>query len=98
MPKSYLNLLPIMVALDDARSVTRSAETLGISAAAVSMALRKLRAEFNDQLFVRTARGMVPTTQAERIVEKARPLLEQLQSKALLQERFDPVTARQAFS
>ena len=86
-----------MVALDDARSVTRSAETLGISAAAVSMALRKLRAEFNDQLFVRTARGMVPTPQAERIVEKARPLLEQLQSKALLQERFDPVTARQAF-
>ena len=97
MPKSYLNLLPIMVALDDARSVTRSAETLGISAAAVSMALRKLRAEFNDQLFIRTARGMVPTPQAERIVEKARPLLEQLQSKALLQERFDPVTARQAF-
>ena len=97
MPKSYLNLLPLMVALDDARSVTRSAETLGISAAAVSMALRKLRAEFNDQLFIRTARGMVPTPQAERIVEKARPLLEQLQSKALLQERFDPVTARQAF-
>ena len=97
MPKPYLNLLPIMVALDDARSVTRSAETLGISAAAVSMALRKLRAEFNDQLFIRTARGMVPTPQAERIVEKARPLLEQLQSKALLQERFDPVTARQAF-
>jgi DNA-binding transcriptional LysR family regulator len=97
MPKSYLNLLPIIVALDDARSVTRSAETLGISAAAVSMALRKLRAEFNDQLFIRTARGMVPTPQAERIVEKARPLLEQLQSKALLQERFDPVTARQAF-
>jgi DNA-binding transcriptional LysR family regulator len=97
MPKPYLNLLPIMVALDDARSVTRSGETLGISAAAVSMALRKLRAEFNDQLFIRTARGMVPTPQAERIVEKARPLLEQLQSKALLQERFDPVTARQAF-
>ena len=97
MPKSYLNLLPIMVALDDARSVTRSAETLGISAAAVSMALRKLRAEFNDQLFIRTARGMVPTPQAERIVEKARPLLEQLQSKALLQDRFDPATARQAF-
>jgi DNA-binding transcriptional LysR family regulator len=61
------------------------------------MALRKLRAEFNDQLFIRTARGMVPTPQAERIVEKARPLLEQLQSKALLQDRFDPVTARQAF-
>lgn len=57
----------------------------------------KLRAEFNDQLFVRTARGMVPTPQAERIVEKARPLLEQLQSKALLQDRFDPATARQAF-
>src|SRR5438128_2256105 len=65
--------------------------------AAVSMALRKMRAEFNDQLFIRTARGMVPTPQAERIVEKARPLLEQLQSKALLQERFDPATARQAF-
>lgn len=97
MPKSYLNLLPIMLALDDTRSVTRSAETLGISAAAVSMALRKLRAEFNDQLFIRTARGMVPTPQAQRIVEKSRPLLEQLQSKALLQERFDPATARQAF-
>jgi DNA-binding transcriptional LysR family regulator len=97
MPKSYLNLLPIIVAIDDARSVTRSAETLGISPAAVSVALRKMRAEFNDQLFIRTARGMMPTPQAERIVTKARPLLEQLQNKALLQERFDPAIARQAF-
>jgi DNA-binding transcriptional LysR family regulator len=40
---------------------------------------------------------MMPTPQAERIVAKARPLLEQLQNKALLQERFDPAIARQAF-
>jgi DNA-binding transcriptional LysR family regulator len=97
-PKPCLNLLPIAVTLADTGNLTRAAEALGMSPAAVSMALRRLRAEFGDRLFIRTARGMVPTPQAERIVEKARPLLEQLQTRALLHERFDPATVRQAFS
>ena len=54
-------LLPIAFALYDKRSVSGAAKALGMSQPAVSMALRKLREQFNDPLFIRTAKGVQPT-------------------------------------
>ena len=48
-----LNLLWIFSALMHERSATRAADKLGIGGPAVSMALRRLRAELDDPLFVR---------------------------------------------
>ncbi|MFZ2295341.1 MAG: LysR family transcriptional regulator, partial [Polaromonas sp.] len=41
-------------------SVSRAAEQLGMTQAAATTALNKLRVHFNDPLFSRTARGMLP--------------------------------------
>src|SRR5205823_2263875 len=53
-----LNLLPIAIAIFEERGVSKAAARLGMSQPAVSLALAKLRAAFDDPLFVRTGQGM----------------------------------------
>ena len=53
-----LNLLPILLALHEERSVTRAARRLGISQPAASVALNKLRKSFSDPLFIKTSSGI----------------------------------------
>ena len=79
MEKLNLNLLPIAFALYEERSVSGAAKALGMSQPAVSMALRKLRAHFNDPHFIRAARGVEPTPRAHALVKASRPLVARLQ-------------------
>jgi len=92
-PGPDLNLLPIVIALYDELSVSRAARQMGMSQPAVSKALRRLRATFDDQLFVRGPSGIVPTPRAHAIVRTARPHLKHLQEHLLAGERFDPATS-----
>ena len=92
-PAPDLNLLPIVIALYDALSVSRAAQQMGMSQPAVSKALRRLRVTFDDQLFVRGPSGIVPTPRAHAIVRTARPHLKYLQEHLLAGERFDPATS-----
>src|SRR5437764_10831661 len=89
MDRLDLNLVPIATALYDELSVSRAAQKLGMSQPAVSMALRKLRAAFNDPMFVRAAKGITPTPRAHALVRAARPLLTGLQDSVLAQEHFN---------
>jgi DNA-binding transcriptional LysR family regulator len=59
-----LNLLKALQALLDTRSVTQTGERLGLSQPAASRIVSKLRAELNDPLLVRTAKGYVLTPRA----------------------------------
>jgi DNA-binding transcriptional LysR family regulator len=93
-----LNLLPIVFALYDQRSVSRAAKALGMSQPAVSMALRKLRGHFNDPLFIRAARGVAPTPRAHALVKTSRPLVARLQEDLLSAETFDAARSTRAFS
>jgi DNA-binding transcriptional LysR family regulator len=93
-----LNLLPIALALYDERNVTRAAQRLGMSQPSVSMALRKLRVNFNDQLFVRAPNGVAPTPRAHALIEVARPLVTQLYEGLLAEDRFDPAVTTRAFT
>lgn len=51
-------------------AVTRAALRVGLTQPATSHALTRLRGLFNDQLFVRTPKGMVPTTLAEEMANE----------------------------
>ncbi len=62
-----LNLIRLLVALYEEKSVTRAAKRLEISQPSVSNGLRKLRAQLGDLLFVRGASGMEPTPRAHSI-------------------------------
>lgn len=59
-----LNLLLVFRELIGELNATRAAARLGVSQAAVSGSLRKLRAAYGDPLFVRTQRGLRPTPKA----------------------------------
>ena len=88
-----LNLLRTLDALLDERSVTRAAERLGFTQPAVSGMLTRLRESFDDPLFVRTQRGMVPTLRASELVGPVKQVLSDIDT--LLQPAsFDPLSAR----
>jgi DNA-binding transcriptional LysR family regulator len=89
MEKLNLNLLPIAFALYDERSVSRAAKVLGMSQPAVSMALRKLRGQFNDPLFIRAPQGVAPTPRARALIKASRPLIIRLHDELYAEKTFD---------
>ncbi|MCB4767750.1 LysR family transcriptional regulator [Ancylobacter sp. Lp-2] len=87
-----LNLLKALDALLDERSVTRAAERLGLTQPAVSGMLTRLRESFDDPLFVRTQRGIVPTLRATELAGPVKQVLGDVET--LLQpSTFEPSTA-----
>lgn len=56
-PSADFNLLPVLRALLDTASVTRTGELLGLSQPAASRAVARLRKQLGDALLVRTSKG-----------------------------------------
>lgn len=92
-----LNLLRLLVALDDTRSVTRAAHLLGMSQSGFSTALNRLRRQFDDTLFVRTGNGMEPTPRARAMAATAREVMGQVRTGILANPDFDPATTTTEF-
>ncbi|MEJ2415983.1 MAG: LysR family transcriptional regulator [Exilibacterium sp.] len=92
-----LNLFVVFDAIYTERNLTRAADVLCITQPAVSNALNRLRKTFNDQLFVRTPRGMMPTPVAENIVGRVREALQLLTTSVHEGDRFDPQSANKEF-
>ncbi|MBO9535198.1 LysR family transcriptional regulator [Herbaspirillum sp.] len=90
-------LLQLFDLLYRTRSVTRSADELGLAQPTVSIWLRLLRDHFHDQLFVRTPSGMQPTPAADALIGPARQILESLRRLANWEAAFDPATATRQF-
>jgi DNA-binding transcriptional LysR family regulator len=70
-----LNLLAVLHALLSEGSVTRAAQRLGVGQPAVSHSLTRLRALFEDPLFVRGGRQIAPTPRAAAMREPLAVLL-----------------------
>lgn len=96
--KIDLNLLVTLEALVAEKSVSRTAQRLGLTQSAVSHSLRRLRAAFNEQLFVRSPTGVEPTRRALEIASATRLALEQLEQTIDGSAAFDPKTAERTFS
>jgi len=84
-----LNLLSVIVALEEQRSVSRAAARLGRSQPAVSAALSKLREQFRDPLFLRVGNLMQPTPRAVAIANTARAVLDTVGTQILADPSFD---------
>jgi DNA-binding transcriptional LysR family regulator len=93
-----LNLLVALRALLHERHVTRAAKSVGLSQPAMSHALARLRDLFDDQLLVRTARGMQPTPRAEEIAPALGRALEDLGRLVTAPEKFEPARSRRCFT
>lgn len=91
-----LNLLKVFDAVFRERHLARAAEQMGMSQPAASHALTRLRHALNDDLFVRSARGMLPTVRAEQLAAPIRQALSYLEL-GLQSNDFDPATSTQTF-
>ena len=93
-----LNLLVIFNQLLLDRRVSTTAEKLGLTQPAVSNALKRLRVALNDELFIRTAKGMEPTPHAMQLAEPVGYALGALQNALNHKDSFDPLTSERTFT
>ena len=84
-----LNLFVILNAIYTEGSLTKAAEVVGITKPAVSNALSRLREKFNDDLFVRTGSGMIPTQKTENIITDVQNALTLIQQSVNEPDTFD---------
>lgn len=92
-----LHLLECFDVLLRERSVSRAAESLGVSQSSASEMLARLRERFGDPLLVRTRDGLAPTPRALALAPEVRAAAAQL--RALLQPdaAFDAAAAHETF-
>lgn len=93
-----LNLLVIFNQLMIDKRVSAVAESLGITQPAVSNALKRLRVQLKDELFLRTSHGMVPTPFAQQLAEPVDYALGTIHSALNQQTSFDPATSTRTFT
>jgi DNA-binding transcriptional LysR family regulator len=91
-----LNLLRVFDAILRERNVLRASEAINLSPSAVSHALSRLRAFLDDDLFVRTATGMEPTTRALEMAPLVRDALVVIE-RAIGPKQFEPASTQRQF-
>lgn len=87
------NLLRVFNALMQERNVTKAAEKIGLAQSSMSNALSRLRYAFDDELFVRTPNGMMPTQRAKVLEAHVNLALGQIQTMIDVVVPFDPTKA-----
>ncbi|WNC74195.1 LysR family transcriptional regulator [Thalassotalea psychrophila] len=92
--KADLNLLRSFMVLYQTQNTSRAAEVLNLSQSAVSRILQRLRGDFNDQLFIGTRNGLLPTARADSLAIELPILLEQLEKIYLNQQEFNPANLK----
>jgi DNA-binding transcriptional LysR family regulator len=92
-----LNLLRVFDAIVRHGNLTAAGEAIGLSQPAMSNALTRLRAQFDDALFVRAGHGMKPTEYALALAGPIRDALEMLERTLRIQAKFNPAKADRTF-
>jgi DNA-binding transcriptional LysR family regulator len=92
-----LNLLLVFDALYRSKSTTRAADELHLTQPSVSNALKRLRTLFEDELFVSTREGMLPTTRATEIAPLVSEGLSSFRQALQANRPFDPASTTRTF-
>ncbi|TCR65651.1 LysR family transcriptional regulator [Bosea sp. BK604] len=93
-----LNLLVLFEAVFEQRHVGRTAERLNLSPSAVSHGLGRLRRLFNDPLFMRTPKGVVPTDRAVELSASIADALARVRDIVSTAAPFDPASSTRRFT
>lgn len=93
-----LNLLVVFDAMVEHRSVTRAAEALNLSQPAMSAAVARLRAIFDDPLFVRAGAEMRPTPRAVDLSAPIRQVVRTIKTEILQGSVFNPAVSNRTFT
>jgi DNA-binding transcriptional LysR family regulator len=90
-----LNLLRVLAAIEEKRSVSAAAVVLQRSQPSVSAALARLREFFDDPLFVRSGNTMQPTPRVIEVMGPVREVLSRIGMEIVAAPVFDPSTSQQ---
>ncbi len=90
LKKVDLNLFVVLDSIYTESSLSGAAKRLYVTQPAVSAALSRLRDVFNDPLFVRSGRRMVPTPTTESIIGQVREALALIRTSVDQSYHFEP--------
>lgn len=93
-----LNLFVVLNAIYTEGNITRAARSLNLTQPALSHALGRLRAVFDDPLFVRRGSAMAPTPLARALIAPVRQSLNTLTASVQQCRNFDPASTRRSFT
>ena len=93
-----LNLLLALDVLLEEQSVTRAAERLRTSPAAMSRTLSRIRRVLNDPILVRAGQTMVMTPRAVELHDEVRAVVERSRALLTLGTPLDPASLTRAFT
>mgnify|MGYP000518938455 CR=1 FL=1 len=93
-----LNLLKVFETLMEVRNVSLAAARLNVTQPSVSNSLNRLRAYFEDDLFVRTRNGMEPTQLAQALADPILQGLASIRAGVAQNLSFDPATSDRRFT
>lgn len=91
-------LLVIFALIYDMGSVSGVAAELKMSQSGISTALLRLREQLNDPLFIKSARGMEPTSRARMLIEPIRAVISTIEREVLSTSVFDPKQSDRVFT
>ena len=93
-----LNLFVVFDAIYTESGITRASKRLSLTQPAISHALGRLRELFDDPLFIRQGKAMIPTPLARVMIDPVRQSLRGFEATLKRVDRFDPATARKHFT
>jgi DNA-binding transcriptional LysR family regulator len=93
-----LNLFVVFEAIYTSGGITPAASKLNLSQSAVSHALGRLRSLFDDPLFERNSKGMIPTARARALIGDIRLALRSMESTLQRSAFFDAGSAQRTFT
>ena len=93
-----LNLLVVFDAMLKHHNVSKAAEAIGLSQPAMSAAIARLRALFDDALFVRTGFGMEPTPKAQALGASIQSVVQTIETEILTTQDFEPKISDRTFT
>ena len=82
--------MKVFLAVFRHRNASAAAHELGLTNSNISRALANLRTMFDDELFVRTFNGFVPTERAVALSEQIEQIVTNLRSIGKQYTKFDP--------
>jgi DNA-binding transcriptional LysR family regulator len=91
-----LNLLIVLAAIAEEKSITSAADRLRLSQPAVSRALQRARAMFHDELLVRSQGGFEATLRGRKILQELEVLLPRIH-RLVMPSAFNPASERTVF-
>ncbi|HFF5730113.1 TPA: LysR family transcriptional regulator, partial [Vibrio cholerae O1] len=89
-----LNLLTVFDSVMKLGSVSKAADKLGMTSAAVSQNLSRLREQVGDPLFIRQGRGLQPTQYALNMHKHVAEGLSAIRFGLETDAGFDPATSK----